>query len=188
MAEVDELARRAVDVALRFARRAGRLAVVTALFIAFVGLMTFAIGRAALDGGADSTWTVIGAVLVVVAVGAPLLAWWRLATVRRYASELVDDVRRLITGDAEARRIVVDTVEAGAPSSAPAPGTAQTRMLVTSQSFSRLRTVSISTGDLRRLPGAVTAVTSFPGLLALGRLLSLVLSVLGFVFLLVWIF
>jgi hypothetical protein len=61
-------------------------------------------------------------------------------------------------------------------------------MLVTTQSFSRLRTVSIGAGDLRRLPGAVTAVTSFPGLLALGLLLSLVLSVLGFVFLLVWVF
>jgi hypothetical protein len=188
VAELDDLARRAVDVALRFARRAGRLAVVTGLFIAFVGLVTYAIGRAALDGGADSAWTIIGAVLVIVAVGAPLLAWWRLATVRRYAGELADDVRRLIAGDAEAKRIVIDTVEAGEPSSLPPPGTAQTRMLVTSQSFSRLRTVSISTGGLRRLPGAVNAVTSFPGLLALGLLLSLVLSVLGFVFLLVWIF
>jgi hypothetical protein len=188
MPEVDDLARRAVDVALRFARRAGRLAVVTAVFIAFVGLMTFAIGRAALDGGADSAWTIIGAVLVVVAVGAPLLAWWRLASVRRYAGELVDDVQRLITGDAEAKRVVIDTVESSASPPEISPRTAQGRMLVTTQSFSRLRTVSVSAGDLRRLPGAVTAVTSFPGLLALGLLLSLVLSVLGFVFLLVWIF
>jgi hypothetical protein len=184
--DVDELARRAVDMATRFARQAGRLAVMTALFVAVTALIAYAIGRAALNGGARSTWTVVGAALLVVAVGAPLLAWWRLRAVRRHATELVGEVRRLITGNAEAERVVIDTVESQ-PSTGP-PGRRQELAVVGTQSFYRLRTISLGTSDLRLLPRAMIAVTSFPGLLALGLLLSLVFGVLGFVFLLVWIF
>jgi hypothetical protein len=186
VATTDELARRAVEVATRFARQAGRLALTTALFVAVIALITYAIGRAALEGSARSAWTIVGAALLVVAVGAPLLAWWRLAAVRRHATELVGEVRRLITGNAEAEQVVIDTVESQA--AAGPPGGRQELMVVGTQSFYRLRTISLGTSDLRLLPRAMIAVTSFPGLLALGLLLSLVFGILGFVFLLVWIF
>jgi hypothetical protein len=185
--DVNALARRAVDLAITFARRAGRLAVGTALFVAVVALSTYFIGLAALAGSARSAWVVIGAALVIFAVGAPLLAWWRLFRVRRHASELVDDVRRLITGNPEAERVVIDTVEAQ-PSSSASPSGRQELMVVGTQQFSRLRTISVGTANLRQLPAAMYALTSYPILLGLALLMTVVFAVLGFVFLLVWLF
>ena len=52
---MNTLARRAVDVAVTFARRAGRLAVGTALFVAVVALSTYFIGLAALSGSAHQS-------------------------------------------------------------------------------------------------------------------------------------
>jgi hypothetical protein len=187
MSDVNALARRAVDVAIRFARRAGRVAVGTALFVAVVALSTYLIGLAALSGSARSAWVLIGGALVIVAVGAPLLAWWRLFRVRRHANELVDDVRRLITGNPEAERVVIDTVEAQ-PSPTASPSGRQELMVAGTQQFYRLRTISVGTANLRQLPGAMLALTSFPALLAVALLLTLVFAVLGFVFLLVWLF
>jgi hypothetical protein len=184
--DLNALARRAVDVAITFARRAGRLAVGTALFVAVVALSTYFIGLAALSGSARSAWVLIGAALVIVAVGAPLLAWWRLFTVRRHANELVDDVRRLIAGNPEAERVVIDTVEAQ-PSPA-SPSGRQELMMTGTQQFYRLRTISVGTTNLRRLPGALYALTSYPILLGIALLMTLVFAVLGFIFLLVWLF
>jgi hypothetical protein len=186
--DVNVLARRAVDMAITFARRAGRLAVGTALFVSVVALSTYLIGLAALSGSARNAWVLIGGVLVIVAVGAPLLAWWRLRRVRRHANELVDDVRRLISGNPEAERVVIDTVEAQ-PAPTTSPGGRQELMVVgTQQQFYRLRTISVGATNLRQLPGALYALTSYPILLGISLLLTLVFAALGFIFLLVWLF
>ncbi len=188
MTDVNALARRAVDMAVTFARRAGRLAVGTALFVLVVALSTYFIGLAALSGSARSAWVLIGAALVIVAVGAPLLAWWRLFTLRRHTNELVDDVRRLIAGNPEAERVVIDTVEAQ-PAAAASPGGGQELMVMgTQQQFYRLRTISVGTTNLRRLPAALYALTSYPILLGISLLMTLVFAALGFIFLLVWLF
>jgi hypothetical protein len=188
MTDVNALARRAVDMAITFARRAGRLAVGTALFVAVVALSTYFIGLAALSGSARSAWVLIGGALVIVAVGAPLLAWWRLFTVRRHTNELVDDVRRLITGNPEAERVVIDTVEAQPAAAAPPGGRQELMVVGPTQQFYRLRTVSVGTTNLRRLPGALYALTSYPILLGISLLMTLVFAGLGFIFLLVWLF
>src|SRR4051794_12215206 len=111
MADVDVLARRAVDVATTFARRAGRLAIVATLFVAFIAVSSYLIGIVALSGSARSLWIILGGAMVIVAIGAPLLAAWRLLSVRRHTTELVGEVRRLIVGDPDAERVVIDTVE-----------------------------------------------------------------------------
>jgi hypothetical protein len=185
--DVNALARRAVEVAVRFARRAGRLAVGATLFVAVVALSTYLIGLAALSGSARNSWILIGGALVIFAVGAPLLAWWRLFALRRHANELVDDVRLLISGNPEAERIVIDTVEAQ-PSPMAGPGGRPELMVAETRQFYRLRTISLGTTHMRRLPAAMKAVTSFPVLLAIPLLLTMVFAVLGFVFLLVWLF
>jgi hypothetical protein len=187
MTDVNALARRAVDVALTFARRAGRLAVGTAMFVSVVALSTYLVGLAALSGSARSAWVLIGGALVIVAIGAPLLAWWRLLRVRRHANDLVDDVRRLIAGNPEAERVVIDTVEAQ-PSPAGSPSGRQDLMVVGTQQFYRLRTISVGTSNLRQLPAAMYALTSFPVLLAIALMMTLVFAALGFVFLLIWLF
>jgi hypothetical protein len=187
MADVDALARRAVEVADRFAKRAGRLAVGTALFVAMAAGVTYLIGLAALEGSARSAWLVIGAAMLVVAAGAPLLAWWRLTSVRRHRGELVAEVRRLISGNAEAREIVIDTVESE-PTAGRSPGGRQELVVIgTQQQFHRLRTFALGDRDLPTLERAMIAVTSFPVLLAVGLLSTLVFGFLALIFLVVWV-
>ena len=48
--------------------------------------------------------------MLVVAVGAPLLARWRLSSVLRRTNDLVGDIRTLISRDADAQRVVIETV------------------------------------------------------------------------------
>ena len=51
--------------------------------------------------------------------------------------------------------------------------------------FTRLRNIALSE-NLRRLPVALYAVTSFPVLLAIALVLMLVFGILGFLFLVAW--
>jgi hypothetical protein len=187
MADADSLARRAVDAVNLFARRGIVLALAAAVIAGFTALMAYLVGLAALSGGARSLWVVIGGALVVVAAGAPLLAAWRLHAVRRNAGDLVGEVQGLVTGNVEAERIVIDAVEAEDATAVAPPRVAQQRALVQARQFNRLRTVAV-TSHLRKLPRAMTALASFPVLIAIALGATLVSALLGFVFLLVWIF
>lgn len=192
MADFDALARSAVGTVIELARRATSVAVAFALFVGVVALVTYALGLAALQGSTRSAWVVIGAVLVVIAVGAPLLAAFRLRRIRAHAGALVNDVRTLLTNNVEAEQIVIETVEV--PPTAPGPAGSRvmpggTPALVgQSAQFTRLRRIASSTDNLRALPGTMRTIATFPALLALAALLMLVMLILALVFFLAWIF
>ncbi|MGI9051096.1 MAG: hypothetical protein ACR2HQ_00350 [Ilumatobacteraceae bacterium] len=189
MADLDALARSAVGAVTELARKASSLAVGFALFIGAVALITYALGLAALQGSTRSAWAVIGAVLVVIAAGAPLLAAWRLRRIRAHAGALVADVRTLLANNTEAEQIVIETVEVQPTPPGPArrPGGAPALVGQTAQ-FTRLRRIAGSASNLRELPSTMRAITTFPALLAVAALLMLVMLVLALVFLLAWIF
>ena len=154
------------------------------LIIGVVALGAFAIGLAALEGSTRSAWPVIGAVLAVVTIGAPLLAAWRLGRIRAHPSALFDDVRTLLTRNAEAERIVIDTVEVEQGQR----GTASPAVIGHTTQFSRLRqsrcpppTCAAPDGHEGRddVPGPARACPSCS---------SPVFAILGFLFLIAWIF
>ncbi len=139
---------------------------------------------AAFQGAARSAWVVIGGVLVVLAAGTPLLAMWRLSSVRRDATSLVGDVRTLLERNTDARRVVIDTVQTGTDRrdvKSPA-------MIAESRRFTTLRQMTGTANDLRSLPSALLAVTSYPWLLAIGIAFLPVFFILGLIFLLAWSF
>jgi hypothetical protein len=181
MAGIDDLARRAVNAVTVLARRGAMLALGVALVTGVVAVSSFATGLAALSGDVETAWMVLGGALVIVAVGAPLLAWWRLTRVRQHAVELVDEARTLLSKGAAAERVVIETVEV------TDDGRARTAPAVVGQTvqFTRLRDIALS-ANLRRLPVALYAVTSFPALLAIAVVLMLVFGILGFLFLVAW--
>lgn len=183
MADADVLARRAVGVVTGLARRGSFLAVRVAFAVAIVAIVAYALGLAGLEGSTRRAWVVIGGALVVVAVGAPLLAAWRLRRVGTHAEQLVADVRTLLTSNAEAERIVIETVEVEDRRATTTPA-----VVGQTPQFTQLRRVALTTANLRELPGTLQAVGSFPALLALAVLLTLVFVVLGFVFLLALVF
>jgi len=182
MADVDELARRAVATVSLLAEKGAKLAGAVALFVGAGSVIVYLLGLAALEGSARSVWVVAGAVLVVIAAGAPLLARWRLSSVRRDATSLVTDVRTLLERNTDARRVVTDTVEHEAPA-----GTRSPAVVVHSRRFTNLRQVAGTANDLRSLPSALLAVTTFPYLLAISVALLPVFFILGLIFLIAWI-
>lgn len=187
MADVDELARRAVATVSTLAQRGVTLATGVAGAVAVVVGLVYLLGLVVLDGSIRAAWTIVGGVLVVIAVGAPLLARWRLTAVRRDAGELVTEVRTLLQRNSAAERVVIETFEAPPPGSTagrrPRPA-----VVVQTQQFTSLRQLVGTANDLRSLPGALSAVATFPALLAVAVLLTLVFVVLGVLFLIAWIF
>jgi hypothetical protein len=178
MAELDDdLARRMVALVTTLAGRGVRWAVRVAVVVFVAAAAMYLLGLAALDGSVGDVWPVLGALIGLAAVAAPLLAAWRLHRVQRDASALVADVRTLVGRNAEARRVVIDTVEAGTPTG--------DRSIVVYQrrDFGDLQRMAVSAEDLPALPSALTAVRSFPGLLLIGVLATMGFAFVGFVFL-----
>jgi hypothetical protein len=184
MPDVDQLARQTSALLSNLARKGMALATGLAVVTLLVGGLSYLTGLAGLDGSARSAWTVIGAVMLVGAVGAPLLARWRLAGVHRRIDTLVGEIRTLITRDPDAQRVVIETV---AIDDQPAEISDLRPVVYDSRQFNRLRTVSLG-NDLRALPAALIAVGKLPGLLAISLLGIVVFGLLGFFFLLAWVF
>jgi len=186
MADVDQLARQTTTLVTGLARKGVALATGVAVVAFVVGGLSYLTGLAGLDGSARSLWSVLGLVMLVVVVGAPLLARWRLSSVIKQASALVGDLRTLLSRDAAAQRVVIDTVTV--EERQPAAARELRPVIYDSRQFSRLRTATGKANDLRELPSALTAVTTFPALLGIALLGVLVFGGLGFLFLLAWIF
>jgi hypothetical protein len=170
VADVDDLARRLVALVVALARRGVRWALRVAVVVAVAAAVMYVLGLAALGGSVGSVWPVLGAVIALAAISAPLLAAWRLRDVTAHSEALVGDVRALMSGSADARRVVVDTVETGQP-------TGETSIVVyQSRDLGDLRRMATS-AHLHSLPRALRAVTTYPALLLIA-----VLATLGFGF------
>lgn len=186
MADVDELAQRTSTLVTSLARRGMTLAAGVAAVVFVVGGLAYLTGLAGLEGSVRSAWVVVGAVMLVVAVGAPLLARWRLRGVLRDTTQLISELTSLIKRDDSAQRVVIETVPVDPPT-AGQPGDVRPMMLFETRQFTRLRQVSMNANDLRHLPGAMQAVTSFPLMLAVALIGVIVFAVLGFLFLIAWV-
>jgi hypothetical protein len=186
MADVDQLASQASALVSSLARKGMALATGVAAITLFVGGLSYLTGLAGLDGSAHSAWTVVGALMLIAAVGAPLLARWRLGRVHRHLGAIIGELRTLITRDPEAQRVVIETV--AHDEQTPEPFRDLRPVVYDTRQFDRLRTVTVRSTDLRELPGALYAVTSFPWLLLMALGGVVVFGILGFFFMLAWIF
>jgi hypothetical protein len=185
MADLDELSRRTATLVTTLARKGMSVATGVAVVVLVIGGLSYLTGLGGLEGSARALWTVLGLAMLVVAVGAPLLARWRLSSVLRRTTELVGDIRTLITRDADAQRVVIETVAVEEP--LPSDVRDLRPVLYDSRQFGRLRTVTVRADDLKELPAAMRAVTTFPLLLAVALLGVVVFGILGFLFAVAWI-
>lgn len=192
MPDVDALSRSLIAGATRLADRGAMLALSVALITGIVAVSAYLTGLAALSGSGRTVWLVLGGALVVLIVGAPLVARHRLRGVRRDAVALFEEVRSLLTGNREAQRVVIDIQEAESsppPAASGSPGTAvNPAMMAQSQRYGEFRRIALTSNNLRQLPLAMTAITTFPALLAIALAGILLFGLLGFVFLLIWLF
>jgi len=181
MAEIDELVRRAVQTVSTIADRAAGLATKVFLIVAIVCIGGFALGVAALSGGIEQVWIVLGIVFGSIAIGAAFVARWRVGSVRRHVPELADEVRALITESPEQGRTVIETfVVDDEDGTGPSDGSA---IVMSRQMGGFSEMVAPGTAQSTRLGAAVKALTSFPLLMLLSLSITFVFGFLGFIFL-----
>lgn len=176
-ADPDRLAQRAVDAVLALVRKAATLAHGVLIITTICAIGGFLLGVAALSDGIETVWIVVGGFFAALALGAAFTAVRRLRAVRRVAGALFDEVRSLISGDTRTERTVIETVES-------ADGAEHDGLVVMSQQFSSMQhAIGDRVDQFRNLRIALTAVTSFPGLVAVAIVVSFVFAGLAVLFL-----
>jgi hypothetical protein len=175
------VADRASRVIVRYARLGAALAGGVALIGLVIAGATFLVGRAALDGTAESVWTVFGIMLLAGAVVPPVIAALSLRRVGRSAAQLVSELRSLFDSGGEASTVVIETTEVTVDGSRAVVATAMPTM-------SRLRTQAVRSGTSRELTEALTALLRLPLLLAVAVFAMLISAGAGFVLFLFWVF
>ena len=101
MAEIDELVRRTVQTVKMIADRAAAFATKVLLLVVIVCVSGLTLGVAALADGIQQVWIVLGVVFGAIAIGAAVVARWRVGAVRRHTPELADEVRALLIESGE---------------------------------------------------------------------------------------
>ena len=80
------VADRASKVIMRYARLGGAIAGGVALLGLLITGAALLVGRAALDGTAETIWTVVGIILLIAAVVPPVIAAFSLRSVGKFGS------------------------------------------------------------------------------------------------------
>lgn len=174
--DLDRLARRAVDSVLHLVRRANALAGGVLIFVVVCSVGGFLLGLAALSGGIRTVWIALGGFFGIVAIASVVTAMLRLRSVKTGADTLVSEVRSLVGGDRESKRTVTDTVHS-------AEGKSDDGIVDLSREFFSMRgAIGDRAGQFRALTSALTAVTSFPGLVAVATLIGFMFAGLGVIF------
>lgn len=158
---VGDLAERAVDAFLTLVRRGTRLAVGTLVVVTVICVGSFALGVAALSDGVQTAWILIGGIGLVVAIGAVLLAMFRLWVISRTGVALVTDLQALISSDARSERVVIETVESSDRVQD------QSAVVMSRQFFQMSDSVGTRAGQFVALSVALRSVTTFPLLMLL---------------------
>ena len=170
-----DLATRAVDSLLTLVHRGTRLAFGTLIIVVVVCLGSFALGVAALSDGIETVWIVVGGCAAFVAIGAVGLAIVRLWAITRLGSALVSDVERLIAGDPQSERVVIETVEAS-------DGVQDRSAVVMSRQFFTMSNTVGRAGQFSALAVALKSVTTFPLLILLATVFTIGMAGVGVLF------
>jgi hypothetical protein len=178
MSEQPDLAQRAVDSFLTLVRRGSRLAVGTLAIVVVVCLGGLALGLLALDGGVRTAWLLLGGIGAAVAIGAVVLALFRLWAISSMSVALVTDLQTLIAGDPGSERMVIETVEAS-------DGVQDASAVVMSRQFFTMNdSVAGRAGQLVALSLALKSITTFPFLMLLATTITIGFGLLSLLFLL----
>lgn len=175
--DLDALAQRAVNTVMTLVRRGLALAGGVMMMAVIFAVGGFLLGLAALDGGIEKVWVVLGGSFAVLAVGSVGLAIMRLRSVKKGADTLLIEVRTLIGGDRQTQRTVIETVES-------TDGREGEGVVAISREFFTLKgAVGNRVDQFTSLGPALKAITSFPILIAAASLFTLMFVGLSFIFL-----
>jgi hypothetical protein len=182
--DIERLVRQATAGITAIASRARRFTTRILVVTVIVCVGGFLLGMAALSGGIETVWIVLGIFFGAIAVGAAATAWWRVNAVRRHVPQLADEVRGIITRGGPDRDTVVEVFtvdDANRPTDSANTGSA----VMLSRQMHGFRTVSSTStlADASRVNEAIRALTTFPLLVLTAVMVSLVFAFLGLIFL-----
>ena len=177
MSEIDEIVQRTIDTVTLVADKAARFSGRLFIGAAIICVGSFLLGIAALSGGIQTVWIVLGFVFGLIAVGGSFLARWRVGSIKRHVPELAEEVRTLITQGKDSTKTIIDTVVIDDGVSA---GNA---IVLSKQMYGFKNLAGSSLEASARLTAALSAITSFPGLVFAAIGITLVFGFLGGIFL-----
>ena len=188
MNDVDRLVQRAVAGITNIAARAARFSTRLLLMTLVLCIGGFALGVAALSGGIETVWIVLGIVFGTIAISSAVLARWRVGSVKRHAPQLADEMRALVMSDNPADREVVEVFSVDDPVAASGmhastDGETGSAVVMSRQMYGFREIPTRSLENSARLSEAIRAVTTFPALVLAAVLVSLVFGFLSFFFL-----
>ncbi len=186
MSEIDDIVQRVVHGVTTIAGKAARFSTRLLLITSVICVGGFLLGVAALSGGIRTVWIVLGIFFGAIAIGGAFLARWRVGSVKRHVPELADEVRTLVSEGRETGRTVIETfvIDGDGDGDGERGGFASGSALVVGRQMYGFRgTVGSGLESSARLTAAITALTSFPGLILAAIAITLVFAFLGFIFL-----
>jgi hypothetical protein len=173
---IDRLARRAVQSVMTLVRRGVALAGGLLMITVVVCGGGFLLGYAALSDGIEKLWIMLGGFFAVLAIGASALAVIRLLLVRTRESQLVAELRRLITSDPRSEQVVIETVESNDASQ-------DQGVVVMSREFFTMRdSIGSRIVEYPATQASLSAVTSLPFLVFITLTVSFVFAALSLLF------
>lgn len=177
--DAEVMVERTIRTITHIAQRVTHYATVLLVVVAVVAVGSFLLGSAALSDGIRTVWIVLGIVFGGIAIGAALVARWRLGRVRRHVPAIASEVRQLIADGKGQTHLIIQEFQDGDDASA-----SQSAIVVSRRLYGMRGVVGHGMEGSARLTDAVTAITSFPGLALMAIGITLVFGFLALVFLL----
>ncbi len=176
--DIERLVENTVSTITMIAARVTRFATTLAIGTAVVAGGSFLLGLAALSGGARTVWIVLGIVFGALALGAALVARWRIGRVKRNVPALAGEVRTLLSEGKQSTMTIIDQFQDG--DAASAGGSA---IVLSRRAYGLRGVVSHGLAGSARLTETVAAITSFPGLALAAIGITVVFALLAPIFL-----
>jgi len=172
---IDALVDRAGGFISRITAKVAKYSAIVLLAAAVVCIGSLLLGIAALSGGIQTVWIVLGIVFAVIAIGGPLVALWRVLSARRHASDILAEVRALATAsDGGPEVIEALVVEEDGHST----------VVLARQAGMWGGSARRIAGQTSHLAAATSALTAFPFQILVTLIVTSVFGFLAFVFLL----
>lgn len=180
MTDIDEIVQRTVGSVRMMARKAWGFAGLLLLAVTVVCVSGLLLGVAALDGGIETVWIVLAVTFAAIAIGGPAVALWRIWSIQRHTTQLAGEIRDMVVNGGERSRTVIETFDLDDPDR---PDDGQSAVVMTRR-VSGLRGVGGSAlDDAPAMSAVIKALATFPFMVIVSVLISLVFSFLSLIFL-----
>lgn len=180
MTDIDEIVRRTVESVRVMARKAWGFAGLLLLVVTVVCVTGLLLGIAALDGGIETVWVVLAVTFAAIAIGGPAVALWRIWSIQRHTTLLAGEIRQMILDGGEGGRTVIETFDLDDPAR---PDDGQSAVVLTRRVSGLRGPGGPAMHDAPTMSAAVKALATFPFMVIVSVLISLVFSFLSLIFL-----